>query len=75
MELLPWLSCPPDLSLIETVWFMLAQRLSQDTPPSATDQLWQYVESAETAVSREYIQSLFDSLPRRVAEYRGYTNY
>ena len=59
---------------------MLAQRLAWDTPPAATpDQLWQYVEAAWTAIPQGYIQSLFDSMPRRVAAViannDGYTNY
>ncbi|GFT85869.1 alpha-soluble NSF attachment protein [Trichonephila clavipes] len=40
IQLLPWSACSPDLSPIDNVWFMLVQRLVQDTPPAATpDQL------------------------------------
>ncbi|GFX26699.1 transposable element Tcb1 transposase [Trichonephila clavipes] len=47
---------------------MVAQRLTQITPPAATpDQLWQCVEAAWSAVPQEHIQSLFESMPRRVA--------
>ncbi|GFW28126.1 hypothetical protein TNCV_2818041 [Trichonephila clavipes] len=47
IELLPWPDCSPNLSPIENVWSMLAQRLARDTPPAATpDQLWQYMEAA-----------------------------
>ncbi|GFS92441.1 transposable element Tcb1 transposase [Trichonephila clavipes] len=61
IELLP---CParfPDLSSpIEIMWSMVAQRLTQITPPAATpDQLWQRVEAAWSAVRQEHIQSLF----------------
>ncbi|GFV77106.1 transposable element Tcb1 transposase [Trichonephila clavipes] len=43
IELLPWPACYPDLSPIETVWSMLAQRLARDIPLAATsDQFWQY---------------------------------
>ncbi|GFW35707.1 transposable element Tcb1 transposase [Trichonephila clavipes] len=57
-----------DLSLIENMWSMVAQRLTQITPPAATpDQLWQCVEAAWPAVPQEHIQSLFESMPRRVA--------
>ncbi|GFS61723.1 hypothetical protein TNCV_2169501 [Trichonephila clavipes] len=54
--------------------------ITRDTPPAATsDQLWQYVEAARTAVPQGYIQSLFDSMPRRVAvvitNNNGCTNY
>ncbi|GFV50427.1 transposable element Tcb1 transposase [Trichonephila clavipes] len=50
------------------MWSMVAQRLTQITPPAATpDQLWQRVEAAWSAVPQEHIQSLFESMPRRVA--------
>ncbi|GFY25063.1 transposable element Tcb1 transposase [Trichonephila clavipes] len=68
IELLPWLVRSPDLSVIETTWSMDAERLNQITPTAATlDQFWQRVEAAWSAVSQEHIQSLFESMPRRVA--------
>ncbi|GFX68314.1 transposable element Tcb1 transposase [Trichonephila clavipes] len=58
----------PDLTPIENMWSMVGQQLSQITPPAATlDQLWQRVEAAWSAVPQEHIQSLFESMPRRVA--------
>ncbi|GFX95736.1 transposable element Tcb1 transposase [Trichonephila clavipes] len=66
IELLPW-ARSPDLSPIESMWYMVAQRLTQITPPAPTpDQLWQRVEAAWSAVPQEHIQSLFESMPRRV---------
>ncbi|GFY24446.1 transposable element Tcb1 transposase [Trichonephila clavipes] len=57
-----------DLSPIENMDSMVAQQLTQITPPAATpDQLWQRVEAAWSAVPQEHIQSLFESMPRRVA--------
>ncbi|GFW05837.1 transposable element Tcb1 transposase [Trichonephila clavipes] len=52
IELLPWLARSPDLSPIENMWSMVAQRLTQITPPAAVtpDQLWQCVEAAWSAV-------------------------
>ncbi|GFX71327.1 transposable element Tcb1 transposase [Trichonephila clavipes] len=46
IELLPWPARSSDLSPIENMWSMVAQRLIQITPPAATpDQLWQRVEA------------------------------
>ncbi|GFU74986.1 transposable element Tcb1 transposase [Trichonephila clavipes] len=68
IELLPWPDRSPDLSPIENMWSMVAQRLTQITPPAATpDQLWQRVVAASSAVPQEHFQSLFESMPRRVA--------
>ncbi|GFX03272.1 hypothetical protein TNCV_3555001 [Trichonephila clavipes] len=47
------------------MWSMVAQRLTQITPPAATPvQLWQREEAAWSAVPQEHIQSLFESMPR-----------
>ncbi|GFT09515.1 transposable element Tcb1 transposase [Trichonephila clavipes] len=80
IELLPWPARSPDLSPIENMWSMVAQRLTQITPLAATpDQLWQRVEAAWSAITQEYIQSLFESMPRRVAAVisnnGGYSGY
>ncbi|GFS91977.1 transposable element Tcb1 transposase [Trichonephila clavipes] len=68
IELLPWPALSPDISPIENMWSMVAQRLTQITTPAAIpDQIWQRVEAALSDVPREHIQSLFESMPRRVA--------
>ncbi|GFX39602.1 transposable element Tcb1 transposase [Trichonephila clavipes] len=47
IELLPWPACSLDLSPRVNMWSIVAQRLTQITPPAATpDQLWQRVEAA-----------------------------
>ncbi|GFU84955.1 transposable element Tcb1 transposase [Trichonephila clavipes] len=56
IELLPWSARSPDLSPIENMWSMAAQRLTQITLLAATpDQLWQRVEAAWSAVPQEHI--------------------
>ncbi|GFW58084.1 transposable element Tcb1 transposase [Trichonephila clavipes] len=72
IELLPWRARSPDLSPIENMWSMVAPRLTQITPPAATpDQLWQRVEAAWSAVPQEHVQSLFESMLRRVAAHKN----
>ncbi|GFT19589.1 transposable element Tc1 transposase [Trichonephila clavipes] len=76
IELLPWSTRSLDLSPIEYKWSIVAQRMTQITPPAATpDQLWQRVE----AVPQEHIQSIFESMPRRLAAVMsnngGYSGY
>ncbi|GFX48902.1 transposable element Tcb1 transposase [Trichonephila clavipes] len=78
IELIPWPA--RSLSPIENIWSMVAQRLTQITPPAATpDQLWQRVEVSWSAVPQEHFQSLFESMPRRVAAVisnnGGYSGY
>ncbi|GFW11755.1 transposable element Tcb1 transposase [Trichonephila clavipes] len=80
IELLPRPARSPDLSLIENMWFMVAKRLTQITPSAAPpDQLWQRVEAALSAVPQEHIQSLFESMPRRlvavISNNGGYSGY
>ncbi|GFU71347.1 transposable element Tcb1 transposase [Trichonephila clavipes] len=68
IELFPWSARSPDLSPIENMWSMIAQLLIQITTPAAKpDQLWQRVEAAWSAVLQEQIQSLLESMTRRVA--------
>ncbi|GFW88956.1 transposable element Tcb1 transposase [Trichonephila clavipes] len=80
IELLPWPARSPDLSPIENIWSMIAQRFTQITPPAATpDHLWQRVEGSWSAVPQEHIQSLFESMRRRMAAVifnnGGYSGY
>ncbi|GFU01759.1 transposable element Tcb1 transposase [Trichonephila clavipes] len=80
IELLPWPDRSQNLSPIENMCSTVAQRLTQITPTAATpDQLWQRVEAAWSAVPQEHIQSLFESMPRRVAAVisnnGGYSGY
>ncbi|GFW06253.1 transposable element Tcb1 transposase [Trichonephila clavipes] len=80
IELLPWPARFPDLSPRGNTCSMVAQRLTQIIPPAATpDQFWQRVEAFWSTVPQEHIQSLFESIPRRVAAVisnnGGYSGY
>ncbi|KFM67050.1 Transposable element Tc1 transposase, partial [Stegodyphus mimosarum] len=80
IELLPCPARSSDLSPIENMWSMVAEQLTQITSQAATPyQLWHYVEDAWYAVPQEHIQSLFESMPRRVAAVissnGGYSGY
>ncbi|GFX82194.1 transposable element Tcb1 transposase [Trichonephila clavipes] len=68
IELLPSPANSPDLSPMENMWSMVAQRLIQITLPAASpDKLQQRVEASWSAVPLKHILSLFVSMPRRVA--------
>ncbi|GFU38566.1 transposable element Tcb1 transposase [Trichonephila clavipes] len=57
IKLLPWPARSPDLSPIESMWSMVAQRLIQITPPAATpDLIWIRVETTWSAVPQEHTQ-------------------
>ncbi|GFV87396.1 transposable element Tcb1 transposase [Trichonephila clavipes] len=78
--LLPWPARSSDVPPIENMWSMVAQRLTQITPPAATpNQLWQRVEAAWSTVPQEHIQNLFESMPRRaeavISNNGGYSGY
>ncbi|GFW82034.1 transposable element Tcb1 transposase [Trichonephila clavipes] len=61
IELHPWSAFSPDLSPVENMWHMVAQRLTQIKPPVATPyQLRQRVEAAWSDVPQKHIQSLFN---------------
>ncbi|GFU68237.1 transposable element Tcb1 transposase [Trichonephila clavipes] len=80
IEFLPWPAHSRDLLPIEDMRSMIAQRLTLIIPPAAVpDQLWQRVEASWSVVPQEHIQSLFESMPRRVAAVisnnGGYSGY
>ncbi|GFX51275.1 transposable element Tcb1 transposase [Trichonephila clavipes] len=79
IELLLWPARCQDLSPIESMWPMIAQRLTDYIPTATPDQFWQRVEASWSTVPQENTQSLFESMPRRVAAVisnnGGYSGY
>ncbi|GFY07691.1 transposable element Tcb1 transposase [Trichonephila clavipes] len=68
IELLPWPAHSRDISPLENMWSMVAQRLTQITPPVATpDQLWRNMWKLFGLLYPKNISSLFELTPRRVA--------
>ncbi|GFW85328.1 transposable element Tcb1 transposase [Trichonephila clavipes] len=68
IELLFWTSSLSGSFADRNMWSMVAQRMTQITPPTDTpDQLWQRMGAAWSAVPQKHIQSLFELMPRHVA--------
>ncbi|GFX42062.1 transposable element Tcb2 transposase [Trichonephila clavipes] len=68
VQLLPWPACSPDLSPIEKVWSMVAKQLARhNMPVTMVDEQWNHVEAAQASIPVHAIQSLFDSMPRRIS--------
>ncbi|GFW54353.1 hypothetical protein TNCV_3703131 [Trichonephila clavipes] len=65
---LSWPAHSPDLSLIENIWSMVAERLARHhTPVTTVDELFHRVEAAWASVPVHTIQSVFDSMPMRIS--------
>lgn len=65
-----WPPYSPDLSPIETLWAMLARRVSERAP-FGEDELWQFVEEEFAAVPEETVTRLVLSFERRLRVCRG----
>ncbi|GFT60300.1 transposable element Tcb1 transposase [Trichonephila clavipes] len=67
-RLLPWTLRSQNLSPIENVWSMVVERLARHHTPVATaDELWYPVEAAWLSVPVWALQSMCDSMPRRIS--------
>jgi hypothetical protein len=80
IPLLPWPARSPDLSPIEHVWDIIGRQVRRNQQNIATeDEMWVAVERAWTNIPQHVIQTLFDSMPRRLAAVinarGGYTRY
>ena len=67
IECLQWPSCSPDMNPIEHVWNYVNLRIrARKDQPSNITQLKQTIEEEWYAVPVAYIQSLYESMPRRI---------
>lgn len=64
---IPWPSCSPDMNPIEHVWNYLDRPLRAHTPrPKNRAELKAIIEQLWYSIPVEYIQELYNSMPRRV---------
>lgn len=80
VSLLPWPAYSPDMSPIEHVWDFIGRRLACTASRAhSKTELWRQVEAIWTAIPQDYIQSLYHSMPRRIAalitQRGGHTKY
>ena len=65
--ILEWPANSPDLNIIEHVWAYIKYRLTTyEYPPQDLDQLWSRVQDIWTSLPSEYLQNLYESMPRRM---------
>jgi hypothetical protein len=77
---LKWPANSPDLNIIEHVWSYLKYRLDQcEKAPQTLDELWECVQDIWTSIPLEFLQKLYNSMPRRMRELLrnkgGHINY
>ena len=64
---IPWPSCSPDMNLIEHVWGYLDRLLRAYRPqPKNKEELKVILEKLWNSIPLDYIQALYESMPRRV---------
>lgn len=80
IKTLPWPPQSPDMNPIEHCWEFLERRVRAQVPPPQTlDELWEVMQEKWVQLDAGLIQSLYESMPRRIEELqkaRGmYTKY
>ncbi|GFU51198.1 transposable element Tcb2 transposase [Trichonephila clavipes] len=68
MQLLPWPTYYPDMSLIEPGWYLVGWHLSGEPRPAASkDELLLRIQAVWNSLLQADIQNMFDSMSRSIA--------
>jgi hypothetical protein len=67
MEVLPWPAQSADLNPIENVWYYLKTQIGRrERRPTSIDELWTMVTEEWELIPLDFIQKLYEPMPRRV---------
>ena len=71
VDVLPWAACSPDMNIIEHVWGHLDRLVrTRKVLPCNGDEIWVALQEEWANISPDFIQKLYNSMPRRVAALR-----
>lgn len=65
LAMMDWPSQSPDMNLIESLWAIVDSKIPKGQRTSK-DQMWKLAQEAWRSVTQREIDSLFESMPRRM---------